>query len=57
MSPPVDKLRSIFARGNWDEAAVLLEKLDPNVAADLFLSLPFEDQEVLFRRPERQHRG
>ena len=50
MSPPVDKLRTIFARGNWDEAAALLEKLDPNVAADLFLSLPFEDQEVLFRR-------
>src|SRR5579871_2282158 len=50
MTPPVDKLRAILARGNWDEATTLLEKLEPNVAADLFLSLPFEDQEVLFRR-------
>jgi len=28
----------------------LIERLDPNVAADLFLSLPFEDQKILFRR-------
>jgi NitT/TauT family transport system ATP-binding protein len=27
-----------------------VERLDPNVAADLFQSLPFEDQEALFRR-------
>ena len=28
----------------------MIERLDPNVAADLFLSLPFEDQKILFRR-------
>jgi NitT/TauT family transport system ATP-binding protein len=33
-----------------DRALALLERLDPNVAADVFLSLPMEDQEVLFRQ-------
>lgn len=48
--PPSDKLRAIFARGEWDQAVALLERLDPNIAADLFLGLPFEDQEILFQR-------
>ena len=41
--PPSDKLRAIFSRGEWDQAVALLERLDPNIAADLFLSLPFEE--------------
>jgi NitT/TauT family transport system ATP-binding protein len=48
--PPTDKLRAIFSRGEWDQAAALVERLDPNIAADLFQSLPFEEQEILFRR-------
>ena len=51
MKPPTtDKFRAILSRGEWDQAVALLERLDPNVAADVFLSLPFEEQEILFRR-------
>jgi NitT/TauT family transport system ATP-binding protein len=49
-APPADKLRAIFSRGDWDKALSLIERLDPSVATDVFLSLPFEDQEALFRR-------
>ena len=48
--PPIDKLRAIFSRGDWEQALRLLERLDVNVAADFFLSLPFEEQEAVFRR-------
>ncbi len=51
MNPPTtDKFRALLSRGEWDHAVVLLQRLDPNVAADVFLSLPFEEQEILFRR-------
>lgn len=51
MNPPTtDKFRGILSRGDWGQAAALLERLDPNVAADVFLSLPFEEQQILFRR-------
>ncbi|HTU02740.1 MAG TPA: AAA-associated domain-containing protein [Candidatus Sulfotelmatobacter sp.] len=51
MNPPTtDKFRAILSRGEWDQAVALLGRLDPNVAADVFLSLPLEEQEILFRR-------
>ena len=51
MNPPsTDKLRSILARGGPDKAADLLQRLDPAVAADAMLDLPFEDQRGIFRR-------
>jgi len=51
MNPPSpDKLRSILARGNPDKAADLLQHLDPAVAADAMVDLPFEDQRAIFRR-------
>jgi len=51
MNPPAaDKLRASLSQGNWDRALTQLERLDPQVAADLFMSIPFEDQEVLFRQ-------
>src|ERR1035438_6382284 len=40
----------MLSRGELDRAVALLERLDPNVAADVFLSLPMEEQETLFRR-------
>ena len=46
--PPTEKLRSILARGGWDKAADLLQKLDPAVAADALLDIPFDDQRTLF---------
>jgi len=43
-------LRALLSPGDWDQAVALLQRLDPSVAADVFLSLPFEQQEILFRR-------
>ncbi len=40
----------MIARGELDRAIALIERLDPNVAADVFLGLPMEEQEALFRR-------
>ena len=40
----------MLSRGELDRAVALLERLAPNVAADVFLSLPMEEQETLFRR-------
>jgi NitT/TauT family transport system ATP-binding protein len=51
MSPrSTDKLRSILARGGWEKAADLLQRLDPAVAADALLDIPYEDQRTLFGR-------
>ena len=51
MNPPsTDKLRSILARGGSEKAADLLQRLDPAVAADAFLDMPFEDQRAIFGR-------
>jgi len=50
MNPPsTDKLRSALARGP-DKAADLLQRLDPAVAADAMLDMPFEDQRAIFAR-------
>jgi NitT/TauT family transport system ATP-binding protein len=45
-----EELQTILAQGRLDRAVAILEKLDPTVAADAFLSLPWESQQVLFRR-------
>ena len=51
MNPPsTDKLRSILARGGPDKAADLLQRLDPAVAADAMLDIPFEEQRAIFGR-------
>src|SRR5580698_8382446 len=51
MNPPsTDKLRSILARGGPDKAADLLQRLDPAVAADAMLDMPFEEQRAIFGR-------
>jgi NitT/TauT family transport system ATP-binding protein len=51
MNPPsTDKLRSILARGGPDKAADLLQRLDPAVAADALLDMPYEEQRAIFGR-------
>src|ERR1017187_71228 len=45
-----EELQTILEQGRLDRAVAVLEKLDPTVAADAFLSLPWEQQQVLFRR-------
>lgn len=43
-------LRILVSQGRWDQAAEILQRLDPAVAADAFINLPFEDQQNLFRK-------
>ena len=45
-----EELQTILAQGGLDRGAAILEKLDPTVAADAFLGLPWESQQILFRR-------
>src|SRR5260370_36369658 len=49
-SPPADKFRTLLSREDWDQLVALLPRLDPSVAADLFLEIPAEQREMLFRR-------
>ena len=49
-SPPTDKFRTLLSREDWDHLVALLPRLDPSVAADLFLEIPAEQREMLFRR-------
>jgi len=48
MNPPVaEKLRAIVSQGNWERAAGMLQRVEPWLAADTLMSLPFEDQQIL----------
>jgi NitT/TauT family transport system ATP-binding protein len=44
-----EKLREILSQGHWDQAIAFLERLAPEVAADLIMEAPFEEQRTLFR--------
>lgn len=48
--PRAEELQTILVEGRLDRAVAILQRVDATVAADTFLSLPYEDQEVLFRR-------
>jgi NitT/TauT family transport system ATP-binding protein len=48
--PRSEELQTILAQGRFDRAIAILQRLDPTVAADTFLNLPYEEQQVLFRR-------
>ena len=48
--PRAEELQTIVAQGRLERAVAILQQLDPAVAADTMMSLPFEEQEVLFRR-------
>src|ERR1017187_9815855 len=51
MSPPsAHKLRSILSQNGWQKAAEILQKLDPAVAANALLDVPFDEQRELYRR-------
>ncbi len=51
MSPPsAHKLRSILSQSGWEKAAQILQRLDPAVAADALLDVPFDEQRELYRR-------
>ena len=46
---PSDTFRDLLLHGNWDKMLPVLLRLDPAVAGDLFLEIPAEHQEQLFR--------
>src|ERR1019366_6845669 len=48
--PRAEELQTILAQGRLDRAVAILQRLDPTVAADTFMSMPYEDQQVLFSR-------
>ncbi len=48
-SQPED-IRSMLARGHWEDAISLLRRLNPVVAADVFLTLPEHEQLPLFQK-------
>jgi len=48
--PKAEELQTILDRGELDRAAGILRQLDPAVAADAFMGMPWEQQQVLFRR-------
>jgi NitT/TauT family transport system ATP-binding protein len=48
--PTFEQVRGAVSQGRWDEAALLLQRLDAAHAADIFKALPFEQQEMLFRQ-------
>ncbi len=47
-TPSANHVRDALSRGQWDQAVALLQQLGPD-AASVMLSLPFEEQQVLFR--------
>jgi ABC-type multidrug transport system fused ATPase/permease subunit len=50
MNPPAkEKLQEIMSQGRPEQAVALLERLDPAVAADSLMRVPFEQQQTLFR--------
>jgi NitT/TauT family transport system ATP-binding protein len=51
MKPPrPEELQTILSDGRWERAVALMGRLDPTVAADAFLGIPYEQQQQLFRR-------
>src|ERR1700685_548109 len=49
-APRAEELQTILAQGRLDRAVAILQRLDPTVAADTFIRLPYEEQQVLLRR-------
>jgi NitT/TauT family transport system ATP-binding protein len=51
MKPPgAEDLQAIVSQQRWDRVIGILGRLAPEVAADAFLSLPYEDQQAVFQR-------
>ena len=48
--PRAEELQTILAQGRIDRAIGILQQLDPTLAADTFLSLPYDEQTALFGR-------
>jgi len=44
-----EKLRELVSQGRSEHAVTLLQRLDPDSAADSMMRIPFEEQQILFR--------
>ncbi len=50
MTPPItEAVRNVLSQGRPDEAAAIIQQLDPAAAAAVLAALPFEEQQMLFR--------
>jgi NitT/TauT family transport system ATP-binding protein len=47
---PNEKLRTLLAQGQWQPLLELLQEHTPTAAANFLMSLPFEEQQTLFRK-------
>jgi NitT/TauT family transport system ATP-binding protein len=45
-----ERLRELLSQGRMEDAAALMQSLDPSTAAALLMSIPFEQQQGLFRK-------
>ena len=54
--PRPEELHAIIAQGRLDRAVAILQRLDPTIAADAFMSMPYEEQQLLFGRACRVRR-
>jgi NitT/TauT family transport system ATP-binding protein len=48
-APTAEKLQELLSQGRSEHAVTLLQHLDPDVAADLVMRIPFEEQQIVFR--------
>jgi NitT/TauT family transport system ATP-binding protein len=48
-APNAGKLQDLLSQGRSEQAVVLLQRLDPEVAAGLVMSIPYEEQQIVFR--------
>ena len=48
--PTLERVRGAVSQGLWDEAVALFQQLNLGTAADIFKTLPFGQQQTLFRR-------
>jgi ABC-type glutathione transport system ATPase component len=46
----IDKFRALVSKEKWDQLIPVLLRLDPSVAADVFMDIPAAQQDQLFRR-------
>jgi len=48
--PIAEAVREVLSQGRPDEAATIIQRLEPGAAVGVFTALSFEEQQILFRR-------
>jgi NitT/TauT family transport system ATP-binding protein len=47
--PTAEKLQELLSQGRAEHAVALLQRVDPDAAADSVMRIPFEEQQIVFR--------